>query len=46
MDADKETIIRDFRVRPSKIYTISCISAGDGKNELDLLAEQLIQQPQ
>lgn len=46
MNGDRETIIRDFHVSPSKIHTISYMSAGEGKNELDLLAEQLMQQPQ
>ena len=46
MNGDRETIIRNFHVSPSKIHTISYMSAGEGKNELDLLAEQLMQQPQ
>lgn len=44
MDGDRETIIRDFHVSPSKIHTISYMSTGEGKNKLDLLAEQLMQQ--
>lgn len=44
MDADRETIIHDFRVSPSKVETISYMSLGDGKNEYDLLKEQLLLQ--
>ena len=42
MDADRDSIIRDFHVSPSKIETISYMSMGDGKNQYDILKEQLM----
>lgn len=44
MEADRKTIIDDFRVSPLKIETISYMSMGDGKNEYDLLKEELMLQ--
>lgn len=44
MDADRETIVRDFHIPTSKIETISYMSMGDGKNEYDLLKERLMLQ--
>ena len=44
MDADKESIIRDFHVAPSKIETISYASKGEGKNQFDCLEEELMLQ--
>lgn len=42
MDADRNSIIRDFHISPSKIETISYMSMGDGKNHYDILKEQLM----
>lgn len=44
MDADRETIIRDFHIDSSKVQTIPYASKGEGKNQYDLLIEEIVKQ--